>query len=332
MKKGISIELNFKQQDRFPGRLLSNVLSKVSQAVESAEYEEIEQAAVKFKKEISPFIFDTARYRLNQYCDCCFFVESTKQGSIIIGGAAAGLEFWLLKLTLGESIKKAWLDSELHHRLVRFFQINLGKKANRIASNISQQSDQTHIDGTFFHATVEEAEEHFLISVIVDKKYKYVPPHWEHLFVALDKLETERFQAHSTEKYIICCNDLPYSDRVFKELSRLGFYTYIYQRQYEVDDSGMRPYRAPSKQQAIWIQPKIPPKPALIALRAVLKIWPHLKYIELSSNPTNNDIFFGGSTETALERKLQPWSNEELLRIDDKISKQEFHTIIRSRQ
>jgi hypothetical protein len=93
-----------------------------------------------------------------------------------------------------------------------------------------------------------------------------------------------------------------------------------------------------AEHQAIWIGYRVSPNIAILAIKTVIKIWPHLRYLNLSDELEDCDppgyihhqLFFGGFTLTATERfGLKPWTADEINAIPNKMSIEKFHEIIR---
>jgi hypothetical protein len=89
--------------------------------------------------------------------------------------------------------------------------------------------------------------------------------------------------------------------------------------------------------EAIWVGRRVPSKVATLAIKTAVKIWPHLKYIHLSDNKedppdaTHDEIFLGGSTETAKNLGLKAWTKEELLNLPEDKTIKEFQNVIKSK-
>jgi len=131
--------------------------------------------------------------------------------------------------------------------------------------------------------------------------------------------------------------DLPDSDQVMASLADLGFRSSRY-REPLYDADQRREHRDSSAHEAIWLGDKVPASVALAAIKAALKYWPHLKYVDLSGDHSEEapgyihfQLFLGGSTSSAKEFGLRPWSKEELLAIPGDISTEKLHELVRSR-
>jgi len=99
-----------------------------------------------------------------------------------------------------------------------------------------------------------------------------------------------------------------------------------------------------AEHQAIWIGYRVAPNIAIMAIQAVIKIWPHLRYLHLSGDAylsgedpdppgfVHHQLFFCGSTEAAVETfGLSPWTVDEINAIPDqaKANITKFHEIVR---
>ena len=122
------------------------------------------------------------------------------------------------------------------------------------------------------------------------------------------------------------------SQEVISVLRRQGFQPEIY---IPPSSEDLRNYEL-EEHEAIWVGSRVPANVAVLAIKKVLQYWKHLKYMHLSEDSngpdfTHYEIFFGGASSTVKSYRLRPWSSEELLGINDNISIEEFHELIRSK-
>lgn len=123
--------------------------------------------------------------------------------------------------------------------------------------------------------------------------------------------------------------DLPGAVNIMEELKNRGFHVSMY------DNPGDG--RSYDGQACIWIGYRLSPSVVIEALKVAVKVWPHLKYLQLSNDNydppeyIHNQIFIGGATSTAITRGLSAWSREEILSLDENIGYEEFHHIINGR-
>jgi hypothetical protein len=126
-------------------------------------------------------------------------------------------------------------------------------------------------------------------------------------------------------------------DEVLGALSRLGFHANIFKR-YEDDEPGDESYEEKSESTTIWVGSKVSPHVAALAIKTVVKIWPHLRYMsipgDLGEEPPEEihyQIFFGGATNTAISDGLIKWTQTEIEAIPDQLSPENFHKLIRAK-
>lgn len=134
----------------------------------------------------------------------------------------------------------------------------------------------------------------------------------------------EKFK--DTVLYTVSICDLDGANEIIESMQELGLKASIYEESSKStsDDS-----------QAIWLGSNIPAEIAIAVIKKAIRIWPHLKYISLSSDSAGPEeaywaIYLGGATSTAIEEGLKPWSNEEMnnLQFDNTT---EFHAAIRAK-
>lgn len=92
------------------------------------------------------------------------------------------------------------------------------------------------------------------------------------------------------------------------------------------------------QQEAIWVGSRVDPRAAIQAIKIAVTQWPDLKYLHLSddlrSDPpdsVHDQMFFGGSSSTVKRFGLSKWGTQELLELDDSMTLEEFHALIRKR-
>jgi hypothetical protein len=123
------------------------------------------------------------------------------------------------------------------------------------------------------------------------------------------------------------------ADEVLRALKSHGFLANIYTSDFE-DDLGQK--TSLRLQAAIWIGSDIAPNVAVAAIKIVSKIWPHLCYLHLSSDSNGPDyiheqMFFGGTTSTAVQYGLRRWTKTEIEQIPDELTKETWHAIVRAK-
>ena len=127
-----------------------------------AEIQEIDEMETAFP-DLPAAVFDAMRYRASRLTAQSLNFETASSGSIILGGVAAAVAYWLLDKTLGETVRQAWEESDLHKRIKGFLLTNMRPKANRIAQAI-RPSRWSNSDSD---VTVETVAQEQVILIVV---------------------------------------------------------------------------------------------------------------------------------------------------------------------
>ena len=132
----------------------------------------------------------------------------------------------------------------------------------------------------------------------------------------------------SRKEIITTVIDLPSSDKIVASLENQGFMVEIYEAIYQKD--GLE------RNRGIWVGERVSPKDAIQAIKIALETWPELMYLsipgDLDSGPpayVHDEIFFGGSNSAV--RGYTSWSNSELKALNENMSVEQFHALIRER-
>lgn len=118
--KNITFEIYHPDLDIVSDRTLRSILKKFSSLLREIQYQEvfylINSSDLTAPQKQS--LRDRLKGPLN-HIDA-YYVERIEKGSILIVGALTATGLWLLKNTIGESIKEAWKQSEMHSNLVDY--------------------------------------------------------------------------------------------------------------------------------------------------------------------------------------------------------------------
>jgi hypothetical protein len=171
----IRFELRFVGSERFPARLLLGTIEAVERAILRAEIQEIDEIEKAFP-DLPAAVFDAMRYRADRLTAQSLNFETASSGSIILGGVAAAVAYWLLDKTLGETVKQAWEGAELHKRIKGFLLTNMTPKANRIAQDI-RPSRWSNSDGDLTVETVAQEQAILIVvTITVPSELAPIPP------------------------------------------------------------------------------------------------------------------------------------------------------------
>ena len=88
---------------------------------------------------LPPLALDAARHRLSLRSGEGVLFYSASKGSIVLCGVVAGLSAWILQQTLGETLKEAWVESDMHKKLKRLLLAGSRYKAEAIAQGIEKK-------------------------------------------------------------------------------------------------------------------------------------------------------------------------------------------------
>lgn len=127
---------------------LQRIISISQEAIYDLEKRDLYLVRNQFQ-DIPDIVFNAAAARLHDYSGNLLLFNSASKGSIILGGAAAGLAVWFLNQTLGESVKEAWLESESHEKVKEFLLQRFGGKRKATAQLLSEKFEQAGYESTF---------------------------------------------------------------------------------------------------------------------------------------------------------------------------------------
>ena len=175
--------------------------------------------------------------------------------------------------------------------------------------------------------------------VIVEKEEGISHKTLQNILNRIKSVETDSQEgaiAKEIEDSALCnvsINPLQGARKVLKAMTGLGFKT-------SIDKSSMdngRDFGVFEDHEAIWLGANIPTTTALTIIKKAISVWPHLKYIHLSSDCDGPpeyvhwQIYLGGATSTAVDRdNLKPWTIEEINELEEK-DIADFHKDIRSK-
>lgn len=125
----------------------------------------------------------------------------------------------------------------------------------------------------------------------------------------------------------------PGSADVLTQLRRAGFSVEAYARLDGHQDTIVQVEEAA----AIWVGARIQAAGAIEAIKLAIDVWPHLKYMELSTDDSDppdevhDALFLGGSTSTARQNGLRAWTVDEIYALPSNLTQVEFHAAIRAK-
>ncbi len=191
MNQGLGIEIVLRLHQMGPKEIPYSVFRKILDALNKAVYdsESRELAEIQDRFPDLPAVaFDAARYRLRSYRYDAILIRDLSPGSLIVAGAVAGVAIWVLKQTLGETLKEAWRDSQWHEKIKSFLTQHIGQKrhllttdaARRIERAVQSETDIGY-NGPIDTETLEEQSQ-ITIDVRIDMRTKEFPPDRREVF------------------------------------------------------------------------------------------------------------------------------------------------------
>ena len=113
----IVLKVNF--ENAVSTESLVAILNALEKAAYQTETTELRQLRRSFPS-LPDVAVDAAAYRLQKEKGRVVHYSNADDGSIILIGAVAGLSYWILDKTLGQTISAAWAESESHDNLKAF--------------------------------------------------------------------------------------------------------------------------------------------------------------------------------------------------------------------
>ncbi|MCF5703429.1 hypothetical protein [Pseudomonas syringae] len=117
-----NLKLNFYHPDLdiISDRTLRSLLKKISTIAKEIQYQEV--FYIVNQSQASGSEKQSLRDRLKGplHHNEAYYVEKIERGSLTITVIVSSAGIWLLQQTIGESIKEAWLQSEMHKNLVAY--------------------------------------------------------------------------------------------------------------------------------------------------------------------------------------------------------------------
>lgn len=137
MAENIEIRIHYVGES-FPANAVVATIQHIESIIYEQERRELETLA-RDLEEMPSLAVDAARHRLGTHSGESILFYSASQGSILLIGAVAGLAGWILDKTLGETLKEAWVESDLHKRIKRLLGARVNYKGENIAAEIERR-------------------------------------------------------------------------------------------------------------------------------------------------------------------------------------------------
>jgi len=154
--ESVRLEVVFTGDNGVDSKLLTGVLQAAERARKKATAELLTRAQVAL--ELDPVAVDAARHRLRNVDFGGFRLTGTRQGSLIADLGVVALAYWLLKTTIGASVKEAWTQTDSHKKLVEWLSRDLDADAQRMGEHLKRETRRLAQRATFVVSLRYEAE------------------------------------------------------------------------------------------------------------------------------------------------------------------------------
>lgn len=137
-KQDIAIKFEFRGTAALHAGLFADIVTTTEAVVYQAQVKELEHLA-KSVSGIPPVALDAARQRIKQHRGEALSLVSAQSGSVVLWTLAAGLALYVLKQTLGETLKEAWRESPAHDSLKRALLTDLSEQRTAICQGLQRK-------------------------------------------------------------------------------------------------------------------------------------------------------------------------------------------------
>lgn len=140
----ICVKIHIEFKDHVTSDFLVNTVTSIDRAIFKQEKLLLKTLRKEFS-DLPTVFFDAAEFRLQNNKGKALQIKSAEEGSIILIGMAFGLSYWILKQTLGETVKEAWLESDSHKKLKKYLKADLISKSKNIENEIMLELNKKDI-------------------------------------------------------------------------------------------------------------------------------------------------------------------------------------------
>ena len=137
MPDDVVIRLEVAAPGAVPALVVAESIEAVNRAllaIAQSELDELRQAGL-----LRPDQWQRATDRLRRDHPDALMLSEAHTGSVVLIGLIAGLSYWILDKTLGETLTAAWTDSDLHRRILTTLKRRWSKGATPVASAVAEE-------------------------------------------------------------------------------------------------------------------------------------------------------------------------------------------------
>ena len=130
----IVIQIHIQDSNGIHSKELLQTLDTLETALFASDRLDIERASEKL--EIPSVIRDACLERLRKYRNDRLLLTGAKNGSIELFGVVAGVSYFVLQKTIGETFKEGFKETNVHDNLKEFFRKAIDDKALYISESL----------------------------------------------------------------------------------------------------------------------------------------------------------------------------------------------------
>ena len=172
----VSVALRLEGGTAFPAGFITQTISVVERSAFSTEVEELEAIFEEFP-EIPQVVCDACRHRINDFRGNALLVSAAKPGSLVLFATCTALAYWLVEKTLGETLKEAYKESDMHEKLKALLARRLFRRTENLAATVHNAVFKPVSDPTVrAEASVSKTNPRLVEVVARIEKWNDVPP------------------------------------------------------------------------------------------------------------------------------------------------------------
>ncbi len=165
--KDIYFKIYHPTLDLVSDRTFRSILKKFSSVIREIQYQEV--MVLINQSDLSPSekqsIRDKLKGKLN-HIDA-YYIEKIERGSITISGLVTTAALGLLAVTIGESVKEAWKQSQFHKSLVEYLTSDITRE-KQIERNVDRVFEAWNFDGFILESVEKEQMDDGSIEIAIN--------------------------------------------------------------------------------------------------------------------------------------------------------------------
>jgi len=185
-KINISASIDF-PGEYIPSQILTRTIDNLERAIHESEWYELVVLASETlfedpvnPPEMPPLFINSLRWGHHTTKGQSLLIKERKSGSVVIEAAIAGIAIYILKTTLGETLKDAWKESKIHEKLKDILLLRKKERCDTIAQNFQDfMKEDDQLDEPFYNINInipkiEERAAQIDIKITFDENYNYI--------------------------------------------------------------------------------------------------------------------------------------------------------------